>query len=315
MEYETRMETEREENGDLSFMPEGVIANLLSFTTPIDACSLSAVSRIFNAAAQSDFVWDRFLPTDCDVLIAQRKSVDPISSSKKEIFFSLCNNPVLIDDGNKSLSLEKWSGKKCIMLGARDLSIIWGDTSLYWSWDHHPRSRFAEVAILLNVCWLEIRGRISCRILSPKTTYAVYFVFRMRNCNYEGFNVHPADATVRIIGTDNHGRRSVCLDPHLDNPRRWQRRQHAPWSMRPPPGPSLDILGLEWPQERRDGWFEIELGEFENGDGDDEVEIALMEVKSHSAKTGLVVEGIEIRPKHCWTLLKPWCCKLAPRFK
>lgn len=99
------METEGEELGDLSFMPEGVIANLLSLTSPIDVCRSAAVSRIFNAAAQSDFVWDRFLPTDWDVLISQRKSddhnVDPISSSKKEVFFSLCNSPVLIDDGNK----------------------------------------------------------------------------------------------------------------------------------------------------------------------------------------------------------------------
>lgn len=92
---------EDEEIGDLSFLPEGVIANVLSFTTPIDACTAAAVSRVFNAAAQSDFVWDRFLPPDWDVLISHRKSFDPLSSSKKDIFFSLCNNPVPIDDRNK----------------------------------------------------------------------------------------------------------------------------------------------------------------------------------------------------------------------
>ncbi|KGN65433.1 F-box protein PP2-B10 [Cucumis sativus] len=309
MEQESRMESDGEDQeiGDLSFLPEGVIANVLSFTTPIDACTAAAVSRVFNAAAQSDFVWDRFLPPDWDVLISYRKSFDPLSSSKKDIFFSLCNNPVLIDDRNKSLSLDRQSGKKCIMLGARGLSLLWGDTSRYWSWDRHPRSRFAEVAVLLKAWWLELRGRISCKILSPRTTYAVYFVFKMKNCNYEGFNFYPADATVGIVGTENHGRRSVCLDPHLDNPRQWRR------GFLPSPGPSVEMLGLEWPQERRDGWFQIELGEFESGDGADEVEIALMEVKGHSTKTGLIVEGFEIRPKHSWTLLKPWHCRVATR--
>ena len=161
--------------------------------------------------------------------------------------------------------------------------------------------------MLLKAWWLELRGRISCKILSPRTTYAVYFVFKMKNCNYEGFNFYPADATVGIVGTENHGRRSVCLDPHLDNPRQWRR------GFLPSPGPSVEMLGLEWPQERRDGWFQIELGEFESGDGADEVEIALMEVKGHSTKTGLIVEGFEIRPKHSWTLLKPWHCRVATR--
>ncbi|XP_038878468.1 F-box protein PP2-B10-like [Benincasa hispida] len=295
MEEEKEKGTEGEEISDFSSLPEGVVAKILSLTTPSDACRSSAVSRTFHAAAQSDIVWDKLLPTDWKLLISRRKpsnlNFDPISSPKKEIFFSLCESPLLIDDGNKSLSLEKWSGKKCIMLGARDLSIVWGDTSYYWSWEHHTDSRFAEVAVLLDVWWLEIRGRISCRMLSPKTTYAAYFVFKMRQRRYYGFNINPADATVGILGTEPH-RKSVCLDPYLDNPQR--RRRHAPWMMRPQ---SEDMAGLEWPPERHDGWFEIELGEFESGDGDDEVEMALMEVKGSSAKSGLVVEGIEIRPK------------------
>lgn len=110
MERETRTGADVEEIGDLSSLPEGVIAHILSLTSPSDACRSSAVSRIFNAAAQSDIVWDRFLPSDWDILISQRNfddlNVRPISSSKKEIFFSLCDIPVLIDDSKKvSLSI------------------------------------------------------------------------------------------------------------------------------------------------------------------------------------------------------------------
>lgn len=151
--------------------------------------------------------------------------------------------------------------------------------------------RFAEVAVLLEVWWLEIRGRISCRMLSPATTYAAYFVFKMRKRRSYGFNVDPADALVGTGGTENRSK-SVCLDPYLDNPR--QRRRHVPWAVIPPPE---NMSGLERPKQRHDGWFEIELGEFQSGSGDDEIEMALMEVKGNTPKSGLVVQGIEIRPK------------------
>ncbi|XP_022929417.1 F-box protein PP2-B10-like [Cucurbita moschata] len=278
---------------DLSSLPEGVIAHILSLTTPLDVCRASTVSRIFHSAAQSDIVWSRFLPPDLDVLISRSKSddldFDPISSSKKNIFFSLCDSPMLLDDGDKSLALEKWTGRKCIMLGARNITIVWSDTPEYWTWEHHPDSRFAEVAVLLQVWWLEIRGRMSCRILTRRTTYGVYLVFKMNEDEYRGFNFDLAEVRAGILGTESDPK-TVCLDPDLEN----SRLRLAPWLI----DHSLEMSSeLEQPKERQDGWFEIELGEFESGDGDDEVEMDLMEVKGGTRKIGLVVEGIEIRPK------------------
>lgn len=51
--------------------------------------------------------------------------------------------------------------------------------------------------------------------------------------------------------------------------------------------------------KREDGWMEVELGEFFNGEGDDEdeVKMSLMEIKGHQLKGGLIIEGIEVRPK------------------
>lgn len=104
-EEETRTGAEDEEVAGLPSLPEGVIANILSLTPPSDACRSSAVSRTFHTAAQSDIVWDRFLPNDLDVLISRRNSdhliFNLISNSKKEIFFFLCDNPLLIDGGKK----------------------------------------------------------------------------------------------------------------------------------------------------------------------------------------------------------------------
>lgn len=53
-----------------------------------------------------------------------------------------------------------------------------------------------------------------------------------------------------------------------------------------------------YPKEREDKWYEIELGEFFIEGGEDmELEMSLMEVKAGHWKNGLIVEGIEIRPK------------------
>ncbi|XP_023530000.1 F-box protein PP2-B10-like [Cucurbita pepo subsp. pepo] len=295
----------------LSSMPEGVVANILSLTTPSDACRSSAVSGTFHAAAQSDILWNNFLPIDWESLVSRRKTsdlkFDPISSSKKEIFFSLCDCPLLIDDGNKSFSLDKWSGKKCIMLGARDLKIIWTDTPDYWTWISHPESRFGEVAVLLQAWWVELRGKISCKMLSAATTYAAYFVFKM-NERYYGFDIVPADAKVGIVGGDCCTI-SVGLDPYLDNSQR--KRQRLVWMGSNAPGhrqrlrwmgskthtPGINMSRMALPKERHDGWFEIEMGEFHNNGGDDEVEMVLKEVNCNYSKCGLIVQGIEIRPK------------------
>ncbi|TYK09499.1 F-box protein PP2-B10-like [Cucumis melo var. makuwa] len=281
---------------DFSSLPEGVIANILALTTPLDACRSSAVSRAFHAAAQSDIVWDRFLPNDLDDFICRSKpgglNFDPITCSKKEIFFSLCNSPLLIDDAKKSLSLDKQSGKKCIMLGARDLSIVWDDTSVYWTWESHPESRFGEVVVIVRGCWLEIRRKISSGMLSPTTTYATYIVFKMRERKYFGFHIDFVDAMVGIVGSE-HSVKTVCLDSYMDDVIMFQHVSRAGSNHLP----TNNMSRLEGPRGRHDGWFEIVLGEFDNKGGDDEVEIILKKVRCTFSKNSFVFQGIEIRPK------------------
>jgi len=58
--------------------------------------------------------------------------------------------------------------------------------------------------------------------------------------------------------------------------------------------------GISVPLKREDGWWmEIELGEFFIGEGeaDEEITMNLREV-SYQLKGGLVIEGVEVRPKH-----------------
>ncbi|XP_056159633.1 F-box protein At2g02240-like [Syzygium oleosum] len=166
-------EAKRRDGPGFSALPEGCIASVVSFTSPSDACRLASVSPVFKSACDSDAVWASFLPPDWHPMVSR------CASSLKELYFSLCDDPVLVNDGKLSFSLDRHSGKKCIMLSARALSITGGDTRSNWSWNHMPNSRFAEVAELMEAYRLEIRGTISPRMLSTRTLYAAYLVFKL----------------------------------------------------------------------------------------------------------------------------------------
>ena len=90
---------------DFSELPEGCIATIVSLTTPRDACRLALVSSVFKSACDSDAVWSAFLPSDYEAILAsaQRSGCGVPSprrfSSLKDLYFSLCDDPVLIDNG------------------------------------------------------------------------------------------------------------------------------------------------------------------------------------------------------------------------
>lgn len=80
-------------------LPEGCIALILSRTTPVDACRFSLVSKLFHSAADSDAVWERFLPSDYRSIISECSL--PNYPSKKALYLALADHPVIIDEGKK----------------------------------------------------------------------------------------------------------------------------------------------------------------------------------------------------------------------
>jgi hypothetical protein len=139
-------------------------------------------------------------------------------------------------------------------------------------------------------------------MLSRNSTYAVYMVFKISDESY-GLDYPPQEAAVAI--GENKFTRQVCLLGHEDEGegseevpqnyrslmvpaiRRRLTRRHRPL----PPGVTV-------PKKRGDGWMEMEMGEFNNEEGDDgEVSISLTEIKGGRWKKGLIVQGIEVRAK------------------
>ncbi|KAI8539461.1 hypothetical protein RHMOL_Rhmol09G0184800 [Rhododendron molle] len=296
-------------------LPEECIADVVSLTSPQDACRLAVVGSTFKSAAESDAVWERFLPSHYKDIITRAvdfPNLTPSSSSfasKKQLYLWLSDHPLLIDQGTKSFSLEKSSGRICYMLAARNLSIVWGDTPSYWRWISIPESRFSEVAELINVCWLEIRGKINTSMLSPNTTYAAFFVFKSTAEAY-GFEYRPAEVAVGVSGSESESQ-SVYLDPERGQRLQFQiaprnpvfRRGFGIGSRRRQRTTSVlngESCDRKYPKARGDGWMEIEMGEYFNkgGGGENkELEMSVMEVERGDWKSGLIVQGIEIRPK------------------
>ncbi|KAK2994720.1 hypothetical protein RJ640_002526 [Escallonia rubra] len=283
-----------------SVLPEGCVSEAVALTSPRDACRLSLVSSTFRSAAESDAAWERFLPRDYqDVMARSAPALPPRAfGSKKELYLYLCDHPLVIDGGTKSFSLEKCSGKKRFMVAAKDLSIVWGDTPRYWKWTSLVESRFNEVAELVSVCWLEIQGKIDTRMLSPDTVYAAYLVFKLTAGTY-GFEYHPAEVSLGIRGVKSETR-TVYLDRNGGRSRRFHimpRRIGLFNRLRSNTAVPREN-SAQYPKRRGDDWLEIELGEYVCKGGEDgELEMSVMEVKGGNWKSGLIVEGIEIRPK------------------
>jgi hypothetical protein len=81
-------------------IPEECLAKAICLTSPADACRAAAVSASFRSAADSDAVWEQFLPPDCDAVLERAVHLVD-SSSKKELFMDLSDDDehVLLDDG------------------------------------------------------------------------------------------------------------------------------------------------------------------------------------------------------------------------
>lgn len=109
------MANEGEEFPNVDFfdlLPEGCIADAVSHTSPVDACRLALVASSFRSAAESDSVWERFLPSDYQELIARSvdcgdscRKIPPSFASKKELYLYLSDNPLIIDGGAKVIDL------------------------------------------------------------------------------------------------------------------------------------------------------------------------------------------------------------------
>ncbi|RCV33163.1 hypothetical protein SETIT_7G060500v2 [Setaria italica] len=278
-------------------LPEACLAHAISLTTPGDACRSIAVSSAFQAAASSNSVWERFLPPGYGSILARADHPVDLTSTMKELFCSLAQDHVLLDQGTKSFWLEQTSGAKCYMLSSSSLGIAWRENPLYWRRTYLPDSRFEEVTELLAVCWLEVSGKIDSGELSPDKKYSAYLVFRLLNESC-GLDCPTQQGFITRDGEIVSAKRIISLHPQTTAQEAAAESGDEQGRGRADEEVSITTVSVSYPRERDDGWMEVELGEFYNRQEDTGIlAISLIEHVQLHWKKGLICEGIEIRPK------------------
>ncbi|KAM3356907.1 F-box protein PP2-B10 [Capsicum galapagoense] len=257
----------------LIVLPEGCISEIISFTTPADAIRSSVISRGFKSAAESDIVWDKFLPSDHQQIVSRL-----FLTAKRTFTLDSLSLLSFLTRANCRVFGLKTNGKKCYLLSARQLTISFSDNQFSWEHTFDADSRFPEVAFLNSVDLLDIRGRIGTRVLSSRTNYAAYLVFKVSE-RYHG--LESTKARVRFVNQESEYEavdRATTVILAARTPRNLKGRL---------------------PEKRTDGWLEVEIGKFYNGEsGDDngDVEARLLDSRPFHAKCGLMIEGVEFRP-------------------
>ncbi|PWA62728.1 F-box domain, Phloem protein 2-like protein [Artemisia annua] len=272
-----------------NMLPEDCVSTIISLTSPPDACRIMHASASLRSAAESENVWSRFLPSDLPRILT-RSHTQLQFSSRKNLYFQLCDS-ILIDEGIRSFSLNKVSGKKCCILSARALTISLSNEPNHWTWTTNSTSRFQEVIELKTISNIEIEGRINTEDLSPNTTYGAYLIIKVSD---HAFGLDSIPSEISVSKGECSATNTAYLCP-LD-----EKKKHFGslfFTNRTQMMEKRVVHGEgRRPSKREDGWMEVELGEFFVGENSEDVKMNLMEVKGHQLKGGLIIEGIELRP-------------------
>lgn len=103
----------------LSMLSDDCIEEIMALTSPLDVCHISLVSKSLRSAANSDSVWERFLPSDYQSIISASSTSVPDFASKKDLYVYLCHHPLLIDAGHKAIIINEQRGKIVIYSSKR----------------------------------------------------------------------------------------------------------------------------------------------------------------------------------------------------
>ncbi|CAA6675511.1 unnamed protein product [Spirodela intermedia] len=174
-----------------------------------DACRSAAVSSAFLAAASSGLSGGASCrrTTKRSFRCCRRPAGVPVEEGALTLGSAI---PSSLSAAGKvsmiSSRLERATGRKCVTLSARDLNIVWGDSPI--TGGGRP-SRTRGGGALERVLAGD-RGKIACRMLSPKTTYVAHLVFKL-SVESHGLDYPSQEGSIRAGSRVSS--EEVCLHP------------------------------------------------------------------------------------------------------
>ncbi|KNA22262.1 hypothetical protein SOVF_035650 [Spinacia oleracea] len=269
------------ENGpSLGDIPEACIACVFMYLTPPEICNLARLNRAFRGAASSDNVWESKLPPNYQDLLDLLSPERYQGFSKKDIF-SLLARSISFEDDTKQVCVDKVTGRVCLSVSARAMSITGIEDRRYWSWLPTEESRFQVIAYLQQVWWFEIDGVVKFPL--PPDIYTLTFRLHLgkfskrlgrRVSNFEhthGWDIKPV--RFELTTWDNQHATSEC---YLDDTEPDEMKENL----------------------KRGCWIEYKVGEFIVRDSDSvpEVRFSMKQIDCTHSKGGLCVDSISIVP-------------------
>ncbi|KAI3522913.1 hypothetical protein L1887_00965 [Cichorium endivia] len=265
----------------LGDIPESCAACVFTYLTPPEICNLARLNRSFRGAASSDTVWELKLPPNYQDLLDLIPPERYQNLCKKDIF-ALLSRPVPFDDGNKEVWLDKVTGRVCVSISAKAMSITGIDDRRYWNWVHTEESRFNIAAYLQQIWWFEVDGVL--KFPFPADVYTLSFRIHLgrfskrlgrRVCNCEhthGWDIKPV--RFELSTSDNQ---ESCTESFLDD------------------CDKDDTNG----NHKRGCWIEYKVGEFIVSASDDhvtEVRFSMKQIDCTHSKGGIYVDNVSIIP-------------------
>ncbi|CAN1860363.1 F-box protein PP2-A15 [Linum perenne] len=135
----------------LGDIPENCVACVFTYLTPPEICNLARLNRAFRGAASSDSVWEMKLPRNYRDLLDLLPPDRHRELSKKKDIYALLSRPVPFDDGNKELWLDRVTGRVCVSISAKSMSITGIEDRRYWNWVETEESRLVLLIVAFFV--------------------------------------------------------------------------------------------------------------------------------------------------------------------
>ncbi|KAK1417799.1 hypothetical protein QVD17_26933 [Tagetes erecta] len=233
----------------------------LNYTSKLELKKLLSKGVLFNSGktverkdgkqpvSDSYANWEDKLPTDYEEII--NRSKNRIQWTTKKEAYSIIRKGFLVNNGKKRsiwFSLDK-NGKKCHMLSAT--ATVTCDSRKDTLMSYLPDSRFGE-AVRFGFWCLEINNYVQSHLVSSQTTYAAYLVYKIRK-EQSGSEAVIVVEDEEYLGSNNY------WYIYLVSPQTPVIRSKIDRHTRNPLN-GLKIKGI--PQQRSDGWMEVQVWEF-----------------------------------------------------
>nr|ABJ90339.1 phloem protein 2 [Lycoris aurea] len=166
-------------------------------------------------------------------------------------------------DVNTLIYFEDKKGSKGLTIYPRELSITWGNDKRYWKWFgillESQDFKVAEIPKLLDVCWLDIKGKFDMSRLTAGIKYEVGFIVMLKE-PVSGWQNNPVTLRLDLPDETSQSR-------------------------------NIDLSNVP-----RNEWKTLVIGEFTASKVAGDVLFSMKEIKKGYWKKGVIIKSVVVRP-------------------